>query len=132
MSQIGKRLLAMPPVYLALNYGYRVQTTYVLTGYFDYSHDRVLGAVYRPEFETHLHLHFEGLQPDDLAHYALRNAIYAIGCRAAALMDNSAKFADIQQLSLRYFQNALSVYTDLLYMPSGLTAVEALIAMVRW
>ncbi|BCS23676.1 fungal specific transcription factor domain-containing protein [Aspergillus puulaauensis] len=100
--------------------------------YFDYSHDRVLGAVYRPEFETHLHVHFEGLQSDDVAHYALRNAIYAIGCRAAALMDNSAKFADIQQLSLRYFQNALSVYTDLLYMPSGLTAVEALIVMTSY
>lgn len=76
--------------------------------------------------------HLEGLQADDVASYALRNAIYAVGCRAAALTDKSAKFTDIQQLSLRYFQNALSVYTDLLYMPSGLTAVEALIVMVSW
>jgi hypothetical protein len=88
--------------------------------------------VHRPDFETHLRLHFQGLHGDDDAHYALRNAIYAVGCRAAAQLDESPNFTETQQLSLKYFQNAFSVYTDLLYMPSGLTAVEALVVMVCW
>ncbi|KAL3488355.1 fungal-specific transcription factor domain-containing protein [Aspergillus germanicus] len=103
-----------------------------VASYFGYSHDSVFGVVHRPDFETHLRLHFQGVQGDDDAHYALRNAVYAVGCRAAAQLDESPNFTETQQLSLKYFQNAFSVYTDLLYMPSGLTAVEALVVMTSY
>lgn len=45
-------------------------------------------------------------------------------------MDGARDFAEIQPESLRFFHNAFSVLSDLLYMPSGLMAVQALIVMV--
>ncbi|KAL2836399.1 fungal-specific transcription factor domain-containing protein [Aspergillus pseudoustus] len=108
------------------------KASHYVASYFEYSHDSIFGAVHRPDFETHLRLHHQGLQADDAAHYALRNAVYAVGCRAAAMLDDSASFTETRQLSLKYFQNALSVYTDLLFMPSGLAAVEALIVMTSY
>lgn len=90
-----------------------------------------MGIVYRPEFENHLRLHFQNLvSSEDVASYALRNAVYAVGCRAAALMDGNRDLNEVQRISSELFFNALSVYTDLIFMPSGLKAVQALIVMV--
>ncbi|KAJ5624438.1 hypothetical protein N7510_000747 [Penicillium lagena] len=104
------------------------------TAFFDHTHDPVLAVVYRPEFEAQLRLHFQRPRsPDeDVAWYALRNAIYAVGCRAAASTGNAKDFHQIQQKSLKFFHNAFSVYTNLLYMPSGLTAVQALVIMTSY
>lgn len=103
-----------------------------MTAFFDHTHDPVLGVVYRPEFEAQLRLHFQRPRsPDeDVAWYALRNAVYAVGCRAAASTGSVKDFHQTQQRSLKFFHNAFSVYTNLLYMPSGLTAVQALVIMV--
>ncbi|GAD98466.1 hypothetical protein BC1G_04425 [Paecilomyces variotii No. 5] len=98
--------------------------------FFERSYDSVFGLVYRPEFEYQLRLHFSGTHDDDAANYALRNAVYAVGCRAAALADPGKDFVEVQQLSSRYFYNAFSVHADLLFMPSSLVGVRALIVMV--
>lgn len=103
-----------------------------MTAFFDLTHDPLLGVVYRPEFEAQLRLHFQRPRsPDeDVAWYALRNAVYAVGCRAAASAGIVKDFRQTQQKSLKFFHNAFSVYTSLLYMPSGLTAVQTLVIMV--
>jgi hypothetical protein len=102
------------------------------SGYFDNSYDSIRGVVYRPEFEAQLHLHFQSAQEDNVAQYALRNAVYAVGCRVSAVKDKEKTFEETQRISLLYFHNALSVYSDLLFMPSGLTGVQALVVMVRY
>ena len=76
--------------------------------------------------------HFEnGDLHDDPSWYALRNAVYATGCRTLLAKENSSSWTEVQQKSWPYFENALSVYVELLYTPTGLTAVRALAAMVR-
>lgn len=101
--------------------------------FFDHSHDSVFGVVHRPDFEARLTLHLQnaGPQNEDIAWYALRNAVYAVGCRTRAAIDGTGSFADALQESLRYFYNAFSVFSDLIFMPSGLMAVQALLVMVR-
>ena len=56
--------------------------------------------------------------------------MYAVGCRAAALADGTDDFTEAHQRSLQLFFNAFSVYPHLVFMPSGLRAVQALIVMV--
>lgn len=107
---------------------------YHVIAFFEHSPDSVFGVVNRSDFQTRLHLHLGGsnTNEENAAWYALRNIIYAIGCRSAASVDKSQDFVEIQMESLRYFHNAFSVYADLLYMPSGLMAVQALIMMVSF
>lgn len=63
--------------------------------------------------------------------YALRNAVYAIGSRLALSEDAlPASYAAAQDTSWKYFENALSVHIELLYMPTDSMAVEALLLMV--
>lgn len=45
-------------------------------------------------------------------------------------MAGTRDFAEIQSESLRFFHNAFSVFAELLFRPSGLMAVQALIVMV--
>lgn len=68
---------------------------------------------------------------DDASWYALRNAVYATGCRTHLANQKSVSWAQAQAQSWPYFENALSVHVELLYTPTGLTAVRALAAMVR-
>ncbi|KAK2123311.1 fungal-specific transcription factor domain-containing protein [Fusarium oxysporum II5] len=104
------------------------------TSYFEYSHDSIFGVVYRPEFEDHLrrHFHCSSSPEKDTASYAMRNAVYAAGCRAAAAMDGVKDFKAVQERSLQFFFNAISVYAQLVYMPTGLRAVQALIVMTSF
>ncbi|OAQ65542.2 major facilitator superfamily protein [Pochonia chlamydosporia 170] len=94
----------------------------------------IFGVVYRPQFEHHLRRHYQGLdtQDDDAASYAMRNAVYAVGCRASAARDGTKDFMEIRKQSLQFFLNALSVYTNLIFMPTGLGAVRALMAMTSY
>ncbi|KAJ5772296.1 fungal-specific transcription factor domain-containing protein [Penicillium odoratum] len=107
--------------------------TYV-SGYFENSQDSVFGVVIRSDFESRLRVHFQDPnRPDeDVAWYALRNAVYAVGCRAAASMDRTREFAEIQSESMRFFHNAFSVLSELLFMPGGLIAIQALIVMTSF
>lgn len=66
----------------------------------------------------------------DSSWYALRNAIYAEGCRSVTPEDQTRSFSSVQAEATRYFENAISVLTDLLFTPNGLMAVQALVVMV--
>lgn len=97
--------------------------------YFEKSYDRIFGLVYQPDFEARLKRHFETASDHDPSWYALRNAVYAEGCRNVGSGDNLRDFSNIQSEAARYFENALSVVTDLLFTPNGIMAVQALAVM---
>ena len=70
-----------------------------------------------------------GVTNADPAWYALRNAVYASGCRIEL-----SKYASIQeanQSAWGYFENALSVHTEILYFRASIVGVQALTLMVR-
>ena len=100
--------------------------------YFENSFESVMGIVYRPDFEARLRNHFEQGAPTctgDVAWYALRNIVYAAGCRQLLLEDGAVTFTEAQAQSSRYFENVLSIHTELLYGPSSLDTVRALVAL---
>jgi hypothetical protein len=101
--------------------------------YFEECHYAVFGIPYRPAFEARLRSQFAedaGFE-DDVSWFALRNAVYASGCRIVLSKLASVTFSEAQAQAWSYFENALSVHTELLYTPTGLTAVQALALMVR-
>ncbi len=103
----------------------------IVTAYFEDSFEAFYGVVYRTEFEARLAEHFEsGGAQDDPSWYALRNVVYATGCRTFLAQQKSMPWKEAQDRSWPYFENALSVYVELLYTPTGLFAVRALAAMV--
>lgn len=67
---------------------------------------------------------------EEPAWYALRNAIYASGCRLQ--LAKRRTFREVYRTAWGYFENALSVHTELLYFRSSLLAVQALTVMVRY
>lgn len=93
----------------------------------------MFGIVDRPEFENHLRDRFRGdlTMGSDPAWYALRNCVYASGCRIYRAKDPSVSFGEIQEEAWRYFQNALSVHGEVLLTCTDLLAVRSLLAMVR-
>ncbi|OQU95760.1 Fungal specific transcription factor domain-containing protein [Cladophialophora immunda] len=99
--------------------------------YFEDSFDSTLGIVYRPEFESALRAHFRGdlVSGDDAAWFALRKTVYASGCRIYLSKNTSMSFTEIQTEAWSYFQSAMSVLIELLFTPTGLLAVRALVAM---
>ncbi|KAJ5096637.1 fungal-specific transcription factor domain-containing protein [Penicillium angulare] len=102
--------------------------------YFEDSRASAFGVVQRSNFENRLRVHFQNLnRPDeDVAWYALRNAVYAIGRRVVASVEGTGDFVEIQSESLRFFHNAFSVFSELLFRPSGLMAVQALVVMTSF
>lgn len=106
-----------------------------MTAYFDNCYDAVFGALNRPDFEGLLRSHFQrghcSPEDDDPSFLALRNVVYAAGFRSILAKDPSVSFADAQIQAWRYFENALSVLGDVLFNPTDLTAVRALVLMVR-
>ena len=68
---------------------------------------------------------------EDPSWFALRNAVYAAGYRYVLSRDTSVSFVTAQAQAWQYFKNALSVFTELLFGHSGVTAVQALAVMVR-
>jgi hypothetical protein len=100
--------------------------------YFEDNPDAVFGIICRPSFEARLRAHFKqgaiSTADHDPAWYALRNIVYATGCRSLLSKQHSGGFHATQ--SWQFFQNALTVHTELLYSRTGLMAVQALAAMV--
>ncbi|KAF7950020.1 hypothetical protein EAE96_007323 [Botrytis aclada] len=100
--------------------------------YFDHSFDASLGLVSREHFEARLRRHFaqNDVADDDPAWHALRNTVYASGCRlSSSNKPYSYMSCEIQGQAWRYFERALDVHTELLYGSTGLLAVQALTAM---
>ncbi|RHZ55182.1 hypothetical protein CDV55_102162 [Aspergillus turcosus] len=98
--------------------------------YFEERLDRAFAVVDRSAFQGRLDADFEdGGESDqeDPAWYALRNVVYAYGCRIDLSRRNSSVQAQSQ--AWKYFENALSVHVNLLYIRTDITAVQALAAM---
>lgn len=89
--------------------------------------------MYRPEFESALRAHFRGdlVSGDDAPWFALRKTVYASGCRIYLSKNTSMSFTEIQTEAWSYFQSAMSVLLELIFTPTGLLAVRALVAMVK-
>jgi hypothetical protein len=106
---------------------------HVSQAYFEDNYDAIFGIVHRPTFEARLRDHFdqaESVQHEDPSWFALRHAVYAAGCRCVLAKDPSVSFVDAEAQSWQLFENTLSVFTDLIFGHSGLTAVQALTVMV--
>lgn len=89
----------------------------------------------KEHFEARLRRHFaqNDVVDDDPAWYALRNTVYASGCRlSSSNTPYSYMSGEIQGQAWRYFEKALDVHTELLYGSTGLMAVQALTAMVSF
>ena len=99
------------------------------TAYFDVALDASLGILHRPWFEQQLALYLSGANADtSAAWYALRNVVFAAGCRIE--LSQSASFQVASQQAWAYFENALSVYTKLLFYKTSIVGVQALTLMV--
>jgi hypothetical protein len=105
---------------------------FCLIAYFEDCHYAAFGVVHRPTFEARLRSQFaqDAEFEDDVSWFALRNTVYASGCRVMLSKHASMTFLEAQAQAWLYFENALSVHTDLLYTPTGLAAVQALALMV--
>ncbi|RSL87757.1 hypothetical protein CEP52_015423 [Fusarium oligoseptatum] len=99
-----------------------------VTAYFEGAREAAFGLVDRTSFETRLRAHLEGYSKnEDPAWYALRNAIYATGCRLE--LSKTGKFRHAFQTSWTYFSNCLSVHLELLYFQTSIMAIQALTIM---
>ncbi|KAH8812891.1 fungal-specific transcription factor domain-containing protein [Xylogone sp. PMI_703] len=102
--------------------------------YFDNAPEAMFEIVHRPSFEARLKAHFDGpvttALDEDPAWYALRNVIYAHGCRYEFSQNSyNSRFIEAQTAGWQYFENALSKYSDLCFCRTGLMAVNALLSM---
>ncbi|KAH7077568.1 fungal-specific transcription factor domain-containing protein [Paraphoma chrysanthemicola] len=102
-----------------------------MDAYFQQSLESVFAVINRAQFEIRLNDFFtNGHKNDDAEWYALRNAVYASGCKVYFAQKAQADSFDLSQTeSWKYFENALSVHTELVYMRSGLMAIQALVTM---
>lgn len=104
------------------------------TAYFERSYEAVFGVVHRPSFEARLRAHMAQESPtknEDASWFAMRNMVYALGCRSLMATDSSLSFLQAGKRSRAFFQNALSVIGEMILGRSGFTAVQALVLMVR-
>jgi hypothetical protein len=105
-----------------------------IVAFFEKSPEAPLIVLSRSRFEARLKSQ-PGVNPsvdtDDPAWWAIRNTVYAAGCRMLlARLEYSSTFAEAQSESWKYFKNALSVLPDLLHPRFDLEAIRALLLMV--
>lgn len=113
----------------ALEYSWLIKPS---SAYFEQAFESAFDIIDRAAFETRLKAQFSGTESShDPAWYALRAVVYAFGCRNAAYRETVPEsWGDAQRKSWRYFENALSVYTELVHFRSNISMVQALLAMV--
>ncbi|KIV79464.1 hypothetical protein PV11_07026 [Exophiala sideris] len=98
------------------------------SAFFEEALESALGIVHRPWFEMQLKSYFTGAINDaDPAWYALRNVVYAFGCRIQ--LAKCSSFRDATQSAWVWFENALSVHTEVLYFRTSIVGVQALTLM---
>ncbi|KAK5304001.1 hypothetical protein LTR99_004457 [Exophiala xenobiotica] len=118
-KRVSKDTVPEPPPEIAWTY---------TKAYFEEALDAGLGIVHRPWFEHRLKAHLDGQNDDeDPSWYALRNVIYASGSRI--VLAKTKSFRQANQLAWRWFENALSVHTEILYFRTSLIGVQALTLM---
>lgn len=104
----------------------------VLLAFFQNCWEADLGLIDRKEFETQLKSHYRKQKSkSDPAWIALRNIVFAGGCRSLLARDSTVSFAAAQAKAGHYFTRAVSVLTSLLVPPPKLMSVRALSLMVR-
>ena len=89
----------------------------------------------REKFESRLQEHLEAkyTRKSDVAWYALRNTVYAYGCKLVRSKSSDPNAYEETQAKARgYFSNALSVHTRLIYSSPSLASVQALLLMVGY
>ena len=106
-------------------------TTYrlPLLAYFDEAPEAAFGIVLRSRFAAKLQSHFNGAPDDDPAWYALRNAVYAVGCRIS--LSKTHSFTEAYRKAWCFFENALSAHTEIIYFRTSILGVQALAVMVN-
>lgn len=102
----------------------------MITAYFDESVEATYQTIDRSDFLARLKKHYEdSVHDEDPGWYALRNVVFASGCRITS--SKSCTWTEAQILAKGYFDNSLSVEADLLHGTRGLIAIQALLMMVR-
>ncbi|OQU99347.1 Fungal specific transcription factor domain-containing protein [Cladophialophora immunda] len=96
--------------------------------YFNESIDADLAVVHRPWFEQRLNeFYSSGVKDEDASWYALRMAVFACGCQIE--LSKTESFREANETGWRYFENALSVYTNILFYQTSIVGVQALVVM---
>ncbi|KAJ9494771.1 hypothetical protein H2202_009672 [Exophiala xenobiotica] len=96
--------------------------------YFEEAPDAALGIVRRSCFEARLRSFWASSEAeDDPCWYALRNVVFASGCRL--VRSGEKGYTEAHRESWSYFDNALSVHAELLYFRSSVMGVQALTLM---
>ncbi|KAM3418752.1 hypothetical protein BST61_g4726 [Cercospora zeina] len=99
--------------------------------YFSESLDASLGVLYRPWFERQLAAHLSGSLCDNgPTRHALRNVVYAAGCRIE--LSKSRPFTEACQQAWMYFEDVLRVYARLLFYKTSITGVQVLTLMAYY
>ncbi|KIW31163.1 uncharacterized protein PV07_02832 [Cladophialophora immunda] len=121
-KKLSKERTPEPPASVAWKYA---------QAYFERAPDAVFGVVDKSWFNARLQnqLNNPGID-EDPAWYALRNAVYAVGCRLE--LSRRANFREAYRTAWSYFENALAVHTELLYFRTSLLAVQALTVMAYY
>jgi hypothetical protein len=103
--------------------------TFSIAAYFDESVEATYQTNDRSDFEARLVRHYTGsAHKDDPGWYALRNVVLASGRRITTF--KSFSWTEAQTKAKGWFDNALSVETELLHGTPGLIAIQALLIMV--
>lgn len=101
----------------------------VFQAFFEESLEATYNIIDRADFEARLKSTYDnGPSEADAGLYALRNIVFATGCRITTFKDCS--WSEAQAQSQGYFENALAVEPDLIHGTPGLTGIQALFAMV--
>ncbi|KIV97273.1 hypothetical protein PV10_01041 [Exophiala mesophila] len=96
--------------------------------FFQHSVEALIGIFDRSWFEGKLQHHFAHPPADnDSSWYALRNTVYAFGCRIH--LNKTRSYTEAVESSLVFFKNALLVELDLLHQHSSKMSVQALTLM---
>lgn len=97
--------------------------------FFEETPEAALGIVRRSCFESRLRSFYKSSQGDDnFSWCAMRNIIFAYGCRV--VLSKTASYSEAQQESWSYFENALSVHTEILCFRTSVMGAQALTLMV--
>ena len=109
----------------------RAATNETSPAYFEQTFESAFDIIDRASFESRLKMRLEGVvSDDDAAWYALRNVVYAFGCRASTFKESVPEtWPEAQSKAWRFFENALGVHTELVYFRSDVSAVQALLVM---
>ncbi|KIW94675.1 uncharacterized protein Z519_04652 [Cladophialophora bantiana CBS 173.52] len=102
-----------------------------VNAYFEESDEIIYGVVYRPDLESNLRAYFRGELTllNDSAGQALRNTVYASGCRIYLAKNSDLGFQDLQRLEWMYFPNDLAELTKVLFTANSLLSIRAIMTM---